>query len=148
MCRCLETSGSRSQCFDVLQNGICKHLVRVWSSHLNAWTRRVPSSFLTLSFSPSPAADQAAGGSRQHGCRAAESHGTPAGALCPAQRGPAALPVALLPQPTGPALFPAARPTLTQQPQEVCVCVSLSLMLLDKQNIHNYLDNGDQSALI
>ncbi|XP_038840982.1 testis-expressed protein 10 homolog isoform X1 [Salvelinus namaycush] len=28
VCHCLETLGSRSQCFDVLQNGICKNLVR------------------------------------------------------------------------------------------------------------------------
>ena len=28
VCHCLETLGSKSQCFDILQNGICKYLVR------------------------------------------------------------------------------------------------------------------------
>ncbi|XP_062322088.1 testis-expressed protein 10 homolog isoform X1 [Osmerus eperlanus] len=29
VCHCLETSGSRSQCFEVLQNGICNYLTRL-----------------------------------------------------------------------------------------------------------------------
>lgn len=28
VCHCLETLGSKSQCFDIFQNGICKYLVR------------------------------------------------------------------------------------------------------------------------
>ncbi|XP_036395505.1 testis-expressed protein 10 homolog [Megalops cyprinoides] len=54
VCHCLETVGSRSQCFDVLQNAICKNLtgLQVVPDSMAAALLRVVSRLLDLSFLP------------------------------------------------------------------------------------------------
>ncbi|KAI1894150.1 hypothetical protein AGOR_G00112850 [Albula goreensis] len=54
VCHCLETIGSRSQCFDVLQNAICKNLtgLQVVPDSMAAALLRVVSRLLDLSFLP------------------------------------------------------------------------------------------------
>ncbi|KAJ8353888.1 hypothetical protein SKAU_G00214550 [Synaphobranchus kaupii] len=54
VCHCLETVGSRSQCFDVLQNAICKNLtgLQVVPDSTAAALLRVVSCLLDLSFLP------------------------------------------------------------------------------------------------
>uniref|UniRef100_A0A674DYL1 Testis expressed 10 n=1 Tax=Salmo trutta TaxID=8032 RepID=A0A674DYL1_SALTR len=55
VCHCLETLGSRSQCFDVLQNGICKNLtgLAVVPDSMAAGLLRAVARLLDLSFLPS-----------------------------------------------------------------------------------------------
>nr|XP_029512376.1 testis-expressed protein 10 homolog [Oncorhynchus nerka] len=55
VCHCLETLGSRSQCFDVLQNGICKNLtgLSVVPDSMAAGLLRAVARLLDLSFLPS-----------------------------------------------------------------------------------------------
>ncbi|XP_031432537.1 testis-expressed protein 10 homolog isoform X2 [Clupea harengus] len=55
VCHCLSTLGSNSQCFDILQNGICKNLVglTVLPDSVCAAVLRVVARLLDLSFLPS-----------------------------------------------------------------------------------------------
>ncbi|KAL0985351.1 hypothetical protein UPYG_G00155820 [Umbra pygmaea] len=57
VCHCLETLGSRSQCFDVLQNGICKNLtgLAVVPDSMAAGLLRAVARLLDQSFLPSEA---------------------------------------------------------------------------------------------
>ncbi|KAF1387890.1 hypothetical protein PFLUV_G00084620 [Perca fluviatilis] len=54
VCHCLETLGSKSQCFDILQNGICKHLTKlgVVPDSMAAGLLRAVSRLLDLSVLP------------------------------------------------------------------------------------------------
>uniref|UniRef100_A0A8C9X0F1 Testis expressed 10 n=1 Tax=Sander lucioperca TaxID=283035 RepID=A0A8C9X0F1_SANLU len=54
LCHCLETLGSKSQCFDILQNGICKHLTKlgVVPDSMAAGLLRAVSRLLDLSVLP------------------------------------------------------------------------------------------------
>ncbi|KAM7383521.1 hypothetical protein PAMP_003167 [Pampus punctatissimus] len=54
ICHCLETLGSKSQCFDILQNGICKYLIKlgVVPDSMAAGLLRAVSRLLDLSVLP------------------------------------------------------------------------------------------------
>ncbi|CAN9514247.1 unnamed protein product [Ophioblennius macclurei] len=54
VCHCLETLGSKSQCFDILQNGICKYLMKlaVVPDSMAAGLLRAVSRLLDLSILP------------------------------------------------------------------------------------------------
>jgi len=123
VCHSLESLGSKSQCFDILQNGICKYLVRnsfheAFVNH--GWMRYHCLYLKTWSWMPLRVSDQVRSGAGQHGGRAAESSVQITGPVHPADWAHAALPVPVLPEPADSARHPGAGVADRNQPQKVC----------------------------
>lgn len=130
VCHCLDSLGSKSHCFDIVQNGICKYLVRAsifisLNCMLNAIVTKI---LLTWQHYPESntcmcyvsVKDQANGGAWQYGGRAAESSFEISGPINPAYWAHVTLLVPLLLLLTGSAHHPPAV-AWGNQPQKVCV---------------------------
>lgn len=137
VCHCLESLGSKSQCYEIIQNGICKYLVRTFTLSFSFWVCNLffyhsfgAAAFLnwklfffllfvTFFWGGVGSVGQTSGGSGQHGGRAAASRVQADRRLRAALRTGAALPVPLLPEPAGAAHQPAGRVAHRDRPQEV-----------------------------
>lgn len=110
----METIGSKSQCFDILQNGIFRYLVGAALLFLpkDRSVQSLCSELLLIKeFLCVCVLDEVGGGSGQHGRRAAESCFQVNRSVHPARRAGSAFPVSVLPQPAGaPRHCAAARP--------------------------------------